>query len=331
MGNLLASWQQFRGGKRSREDVGQFERALESELFALHRDLRDGTYRRGGYTGFYITDPKLRHIHKAEIRDRIVHHAVYRVLYPIFNPTFIHDSYSCRLDKGTHRAVKRLESFTRKVSRNYTQPCWALKCDIRKFFDSVDHEILTTLLEKRIDDERVRDLLKEIVGSYETPSIWPAPNRERERESTLALGAKGIPIGNLTSQLFANIYMDPFDQFVKHELKERYYLRYTDDFVILGNSRAELEALLPRIRKFLVEHLRLELHPKKVSLRKLGQGIDFLGYVVLPHHTVLRTKTKRRMLRRVTQENLPSYLGLLQHANAHRLTENLKSKFPEET
>ena len=139
---------------------------------------------------------------------------------------------------------------------------------------------------------------------------------------------KGLPIGNLTSQLFANIYMNEFDQWVKHELKERFYLRYTDDFVILGESEAELQALIPRIAEFLAERLRLSLHPHKVSVRKLSQGIDFLGYVVRPHSTVLRTRTKKRMLRRIEQKNLSSYIGLLEHCDGHLLSERLKILVP---
>ncbi|MBI4175535.1 RNA-directed DNA polymerase [Candidatus Berkelbacteria bacterium] len=146
----------------------------------------------------------------------------------------------------------------------------------------------------------------------------------------MALRAKGIPIGNLTSQIFANIYMDAFDQFAKHELKQRYYLRYTDDFVILSNTREELENLLPRIRTFLTEKLRLELHPQKVIFRKLSQGIDFLGYVVLPHHTVVRTRTKKRMLRRIEQKNLSSYMGLLEHCDGYLLQERIQQLVPPE-
>ena len=128
--------------------------------------MKDKTYRHSDYTSFYITDPKLRHIHKAEVRDRIVHHAVYRILYPIFDKSFIFDSYSCRLNKGTHRAVKRLESFTRKVSGNYTKPCFALKCDVKKFFDSVDHQILLGIIQKKITDLDTIWLLKRIIGSF---------------------------------------------------------------------------------------------------------------------------------------------------------------------
>lgn len=168
LGNLFAAWREFRRGKRSRQDVQEFERHLEDNIFVLHRELVEGRYRHGSYHRFHIFDPKHRIIHKATVRDRLVHHAVYRVLYPLFDRSFIFDSYSCRIGKGTHAAVDRLEQFTRQVSQNNTRPCWVLKFDIKKFFDSVDHGILLEILEKKIDDHKTIGLLNEIVGSYST-------------------------------------------------------------------------------------------------------------------------------------------------------------------
>ena len=150
LSNLFAAWREFRRGKRGRQDVQEFERNLEDHVFALHDELIEGMYRHGSYHRFHIFDPKHRIIHKATVRDRLVHHAVCRVLYPLFDHSFIFDSYSCRVGKGTHAAVDRLEVFSRRVSRNDTRPCWALKFDVKKFFDSVDHEVLMDTLEKRI-------------------------------------------------------------------------------------------------------------------------------------------------------------------------------------
>ena len=284
----------------------EFEWDLEDNIFRLHKELKSKTYRHGYYTSFYITDPKLRHIHKADVKDRIVHHAVYRVLYPIFDPTFIYDSYFCRVIKGTHRAVKRLNDFSLKVSKNYTAPCFTLKCDIRKFFFSVDHEILFSLISRKVKDEEGLDLVGEIIGSFNADT------------------GKGIPIGNLTSQLFANVYLHELDKFVKQDLKVKYYIRYCDDFVILSEDVAYLESVCRKIEQFLQETLKLAFHEDKIMIRKLSQGIDFLGYVALPHHTVLRTKTKKRMLKRVNEENLPSYLGVLKHCDGYELEEKVR-------
>lgn len=177
LSNLFFAWREFRRGKRGRKDVQEFERHLEDSVFALHDVLTTGRYRHGAYHRFHIFDPKHRIIHKATVRDRLVHHAVYHALYPLFDHSFIFDSYSCRVGKGTLAAVDRLESFTRQVSKNDSMPCWALKFDIKKFFDSVDHGILLGTLEKRIasvavlprnDTDKVMDLLYEIVGSYST-------------------------------------------------------------------------------------------------------------------------------------------------------------------
>lgn len=239
------------------------------------------------------------------MRDRIVHHAVYRILYPIFDKCFIYDSYSCRIGKGTHRAVKRLERFSRKVSRNYTGPCFVLKCDIRKFFFSVDHQILFELIKKKVKDEAVLDLVNEIIESFHVDTN------------------KGIPIGNLTSQLFANVYLHELDRFVKYDLRVKYYIRYCDDFVILSDDVVYLRSVCSKISEFLEKELKLSFHEDKITIRKLRQGVDFLGYVVLPYHTVLRTKTKKRMLVRVDEENLSSYLGILKHCDGYKLAENV--------
>ncbi len=317
--NLFAAWREFRRGKRGRQDVQEFERHLEDHVFALHDELVDGWYRHGFYHRFHIFDPKHRIIHKATVRDRLVHHAVYRVLYPLFDSSFIFDSYSCRIGKGTHAAVDRLEQFTRQVSRNNTRPCWALKFDIKKFFDSVDHEILMGILEKRIASvaslprnatDQVVGHLNDVVGSYSTSNSVGGGGLQ---------GKIGLPIGNLTSQLFANVYLDAFDHFIKDALRVKHYIRYTDDAVILANAPAELRWLLPFIEQWLWSERRLTIHPNKTSIHKFSQGVDFLGYVTLPNHRVLRTKTKRRMFKRVNAMNMPSYLGVLKHCNGFTL------------
>ena len=257
-------------GKRKRTDVQEFERYLMRNIFALHNDLASGTYQHGGYHHFKISDPKPRDIHKASVRDRLVHHAIYRQLYPFFDKTFISDSYSCRKEKGTHKAMNRFRSFARKISENNTRTCWVLKCDIRKFFASVDQAILMDILKTYISDERTNVLIKNIVESFSSTEV-----------------GKGLPLGNLTSQLLVNIYMNEFDQFAKHTLKAKYYVRYADDFVFLSENRDWLVSLLPRISSFLHDSLTLELHPNKVSIETLSSGVDFLGWVHFPDHRVL--------------------------------------------
>lgn len=309
--NLLAAWYEFRKGKRSRPDIQQFEHYLEDNIFELHEDLANQRYSHGQYHQFRIADPKLRIISKASIKDRLLHKAIYRVLYPQWDKTFIYDSYSCRNDKGTHRAFSRLKNIARKISDNYTQPCFALKCDIRKFFDSIDHVILMSLLQERIADKKLLVLLKNIIQSFEHSP------------------GKGMPLGNLTSQLFANVYMDLLDKFAKHQLKAQYYLRYADDFIFLADNPDELMGYLIEVNQFLKNKLKLQLHPDKISFRKLNWGIDYVGYVALPHYKLPRMKTAKRILKNLQQavdrgdDNLEnkyqSYLGYLSHADSYEL------------
>jgi RNA-directed DNA polymerase len=328
--NLFLAWKVFRKGKAYRKDVMEFEWQLETYVFQLHRDLRNKKYRHGSYQGFYITDPKRRHIHKATVRDRVLHHAVYNKLYVFFDPTFIHTSFSCRLGKGTHKGVSWLERSIRKVSQNYTKPCYVLKCDIRRFFDSVDHLILLQILEKKIADKDTVWLLREIVASYGS-----GKSNLFER--------KGLPIGNLTSQLLANVYMNEFDQFVKRRLSVAFYARYTDDFVIVSQDKKFLCELLPIFTNFLDIKLKLSLHPDKVSIHKIHNGVDYLGYIIFPYHQLLRTKSRHRIYRELSKriaeykqgkvsedtpkQSLQSYLGTLSHADAYEVREDLKNSF----
>lgn len=328
--NLFSAWDAFRSDKGGKVDVQRFEFRLEENIFKLRRELQNKTYEHGPYTGFYIRDPKPRHIHKAAVRDRILHHAIFSIINPIFEPTFIQNSFSCRVGFGTHKGVGVLKEMIRKASANGTQPCFVLKCDIKKFFDAVDHEILITVLKKRIKDPDTLWLLEKIVQSF------------MSSRSNL-FDRKGLPIGNLTSQLFANIYMNEFDQFIKHDLKIKYYCRYTDDFLIVSSDRDYLLRLVPKIKSFLDQRLQLEIHPKKITIRKFQQGIDFLGYVVLPHYQVIRTKTRRRIFKKLSkrvgeyksgiiadktlEQSLQSYLGILTHANTHKLSQELKNQF----
>ena len=312
--NLLAAWEEFVRGKRGKRDVQEFSLALMDNIFALHEDLRNRTYRHGGYWAFNICDPKPRNIHKASVRDRLLHHAVYRILYPFFDRTFIADSYSCRLGKGTHKALNRFHSFAYAVNKNNTRTCWVLKCDIRKFFANIDHVILLEILAQYIPNREIMWLLREVVESFSS-----------------ARPGVGLPLGNLTSQLLVNIYMNEFDQFAKHKLKSKCYLRYADDFVVIGSSRAWLEKQVSHVERFLREKLKLELHPQKVSIQTLASGVDFLGWVHFPDHRVLRTATKRRMLRgiaeKMTPETVSSYLSLLRHGNTHGLRKRVESTF----
>ena len=289
--NLFAAWDAFASDKKKRRDVRWFEWRLEQNIFSLYRDLKSQRYQHGPYSGFYISDPKPRQIHKAIVRDRIVHHAVFAVLELVFEPTFIPTSFSCRRGKGTHSGVSTLEKSIRQVSQNYHQPCFVLKCDVRKFFASVDHAILLAMIGRRVGDERAMSLIREIVESYEADNSLRTGNK--------SFTSHGLPIGNLTSQLFANIYLNQFDQFMKHQQKVKHYLRYTDDFIVVHRDEAYLRNLIPSLTNFLATHLKLMLHPDKIFLRKCCQGVDFLGYVMLPHYRRLRTKTKRRILKKL--------------------------------
>lgn len=309
--NILDAWKEFSRGKKSRKDVQEFERDLMTNIISLHRDLVAKTYRHSAYQAFKISDPKPRDIHKASVRDRLLHHAIHRNLMPFFERTFISDSTSCQKGKGTHRALQRFKHFTNSVSMNDTKTVWVLKCDIKKFFANIDQTILLEILAGYIPDRDIVWLISIIVGSFHSS----APG-------------VGLPLGNFTSQLLVNIYMNEFDQFMKHKMKAVHYIRYADDFAVLSRDRAYLERILPLMQEFLWDRLRLTMHPNKISIETLASGVDFLGWMHFPHHRVLRTATKRRMFANpgiyaADEAVVNSYKGLLSHGNGWNLTKHI--------
>ncbi len=337
-GNLLLAYRKASLGKRGRPEVAAFFYGLEKNLFSLKESLLDGTWTPGPYRTFTIYEPKKRTIMAAPFRDRVVHHAICNVIEPLFDATFIYDSCACRTDKGTHFGVDRLQKFIRALpeSGNY----YALKCDVKNYFGSINHGILMDILSRKIRDEKLFSLLSKIVDS--TP------------------GPKGIPIGNLTSQLFANVYLNELDYFAKHTLRAKYYVRYSeslrgpihefahyllvdisrefmDDFVFLG-QKEELHTAKAKIAEFLTQQLDLVLHPKKANVLPVRCGVDFCGYAVFRSHRKLRASSVRRFARKlrrmrksgiaVPEKTVESWLAHAMHADTFGLQKKLLGGVP---
>ncbi len=304
--NLFLAWREFACGKKKNKDVANFSVKLSENIFNLHSDLSNRTYTHGAYEAFKISDPKPRDIHKATVRDRLLHHAIYRILYPYFEKRFIYDSYSCRDLKGTHRAMNRFLHFYREISKNSTKTCWVLKCDIRKFFASIDHKRLLEVIARHDIHTDTQNLIEKIIASFNSGTV----NR-------------GLPLGNLTSQLLVNIYMNEFDQFIKHKLKVHHYIRFADDFVVMNHDKDSLQKILIEIKDFLKHKLKLDLHPNKVFIKTFSSGVDFLGWVHTSYYRRLRTSTKRRMIKNLKNNPKPattaSYKGMLKHGNTYKL------------
>lgn len=319
--NLLGSWEKFSLGKSDKKDVLEFWRNLEENIFNIHFDLKNNNYGHGSYEKFIVCDPKKRIIHKAAVRDRIVHQAVSDYLLKVFDKRFIFDSFASRIGKGTHRAIGRLRLFCKILGRNGSTPCWILKCDIEKFFDNIDHKIIFSLIEKRIKDKKILNLIGEIINSFEVKKD------------------KGLPLGNLTSQLFANIYLNELDFFIKNILRLENFIRFNDDFVVVHTDKDFLSSLIPVIQNFLKEKLSLSLPEEKIFLRKLDWGVDFVGYVVFPGKILCRTKTKKRIIRETIRgakdfrhfkmsfgkfsKKSASYLGVLKHCSSFKLRQDI--------
>ncbi|MDY7080185.1 MAG: reverse transcriptase/maturase family protein [Chloroflexota bacterium] len=290
--NLYAAYRKARKGKRNRPDVASFEFDLEHNLLALQAELQDQTYCPGHYTNFYIHEPKRRLVSMAPFRDRVVHHALCQMIEPIWEARFIHTNFACRVGKGTHKALDQCHAWVRQYA-------YAFHGDIVKYFPSIDHQIMRSLLARRIADSQVMWLIDQILdsgagiqmGEY-PPAYFPGD------DLFAALRPRGLPIGNLTSQFWANVYLHELDKFVKHELRCSAYLRYMDDSVLFSNDKVQLHNWESAMQEFLASHLRILLHPRKSVVFPVKVGIDFCGFRIYPTHRRLRRSSVRRFVRR---------------------------------
>lgn len=328
---LYSAFKKAKKGKGKKQNIIKFEKNLSEEIRLLRTELLLKSYSPKPLCTFIIRDPKTRKISASAFRDRVVHHALCNVIEPIFDKLFIHDTFANRTNKGTNSALKRFDDFKRKVSRNNARKCYILKADVKQYFENVDHDILLDILKRKINDAEVIWLIKKIIKNYSN-------------------NYKGMPLGNLTSQFFANVYLNELDQFIKHKLKVKYYIRYVDDFVALHNSKGTLNQYKTDISEFLRQKLKIELHPHKSKITSLDNGINFLGFRVFYPHKLLRKSNIAKIKNKINSlkksydngnidydkvyDSIEGWMAYAEHANTYKfrkkLIEEVKKNFPNE-
>lgn len=343
---LFEAYLDCRKHKRNTINALMFEYNLEQNLFRLYEDLVSGEYKIGQSICFIVLYPKPREVWAADFRDRIVHHLIYNEIKDKFYKRFIKDTYSCIPDRGTTNAVKSVRAHAESVTHNYTETAYFLKADLKNFFVSIDKNILYDEIQKFVNEEWVLSLIKQVIFHNPKTSVCiksPAYKFDflpKYKSLWHAQSDKGLPIGNLTSQFFSNVYLNVLDQYVKHHLKCKYYCRYVDDFVIMHKSPQYLNDVHKDLTVFLKERLNLELHQNKKLINKVDKGIDFVGFVVKPYRINLRQKTIKRIFKIIREQKLNehwfyeceletfcstinSYLGMLRNTNGYRLRKEI--------
>lgn len=359
LSELFQAYQLCRKNKRHTVNAVVFETNYEQNLIQLWQEINLGTYTPGRSVAFIIEKPVKREIFAADFRDRVVHHLIISKINPYFEKQFIFDSYACRLGKGTHFGIRRADKFIRQCSENYSKDCFILKLDIQGFFMNINRDALFSrlslfieqkyvgadmarlieLCRKVIFNDPVRNCIKKSsskkwAGLPESKSLFHSPDNS------------GLPIGNLSSQIFANFYLDKFDHFIKHDLQIKYYGRYVDDFIVVHPSKAYLKSLIPEISIFLKNELHLTLHPKKIYLQHYSKGVKFLGTIIKPNRIYIANRTKGNFYQAIQMQNavvknhkpspeersnflssMNAYLGILGHYKTYRLRKKMLWKY----
>ena len=360
--DLFQAYYDARKNKRSTANALKFEMYYEKNLFELYEEIKNEKYEISRSICFISFNPVQREIFAGDFRDRVVHHLIYNYVSPFFERLFINDSYSCRVGKGTSYGIKRLDYFIRSCSRNYSQDCYILKLDIKGYFMSIDHSILYQKVEKtaqrfadviNFDVDLILRLIHKIIFHDYTKNCVVKGKREdwiglpKSKSLFYTKENKGLPIGNLTSQLFGNVYLNDFDNFTKHTLGIKYYGRYVDDFVIVHSDKEYLKSIIPVMREYLRVHLSIEIHPKKIYLQHFSKGVDFLGTAIKPYRIYIRNRTKgsfykkiqywnnflmekRRSQSKFTKEDtnqflssINSYLGIMANYNTYKIRKKI--------
>lgn len=342
--NLISAYYTCRMKKRLKHSSAEFEYKFEKEIIELEQQLKSRNYRPKSFCVFVVTEPKTREVFAASFRDRVVHHLLVNYLLPIFEPKFIFDSFACRENKGTHLAIERLSHFIKKITANNKKKAYFLQADIKNFFPSINHEILNSFIKRHIKNPDILWLVKVIIDFDCTEN--PIKKGQLSLFSQVpphkslfnAPKGTGLPIGNHTSQFFANIYLNELDQFIKHNLKCRYYVRYVDDFIILNESKEKLFQIKSEIENFLQKKLLLQLHPNKWMIQDTRDGIDALGYVIKPRYILARRRVIRSLKKKLKKfqqyesnkiemtyivASVNSYYAHFRHANSYHLRKNL--------
>lgn len=312
--NLYSAWEAAQRGKHRRLDVATFERNLETNLLRLERELNDGSYQPGRYRSFYIREPKRRRISAAPFRDRVVHHALVRMIAPIWEARFSNASYACRVGKGTHRAADQAQALLKRYR-------YALKADVAQFFPSIDHAVLEQLLARHIACQPTLDLCRKIIASGDgilaseyTLHLFPGD------DLFAALRPRGLPIGNLTSQFWANVYLNPVDTLLQRELRLP-HVRYCDDLLVFADNKATLHQAHAALEARMAA-LRLRLHPTKTRIHQCCEGIEFVGYRLFTDHRRLRRSNVQRFVQRLRRQQRAYRAG---HLSARRIQASIQS------
>ena len=356
--DMFRAFYDARKNKRHSFSALSFERNYETNLFELSDEIISGRYTISPSICFISFKPLMREIFAADFRDRIIHHFIYNYISPIFERLFINDSYSCRIGKGTSYGIKRLDHFIRSCSNNYKKDCYILKLDIKGYFMAIDHFVLYRKVEEILnrfreieyfDVDLVLRLVRQIVFHDSTKGCVLKGKKEdwqglpRTKSLFFSGKDKGLPIGNLTSQLFGNVYLNDFDHFIEYKLGCKYYGRYVDDIVIVHQDKEYLKSIVPFLRDYLKNNLFLELHPKKIYLQHFFKGVQFTGVLIKPYRIYIADHTKGSFYkktkywndfltksRKVSKENLDtllssenSYLGIIKQYNTYRLRKKI--------
>jgi hypothetical protein len=326
--------------KRNSINQLRFEIDLEKNLGALHRDLCSGDYKISRSVAFVITHPKVREVWAAEFRDRVVHHIIYNAISDRYFRRFIRDNYACIPTRGTHDGLHRVSGFARSITQNWTKPAYFLKADVANFFNSIDRPLLIGLAEKHVVEEWLRVLIRQVVmhdprSDFSMRSPAALFGKVPRHKSLLhAPAGKGLPIGNLTSQFFANLYMNELDQYVKHVLKARYYGRYVDDMVLLHEDPDVLNKWYVQMDEFIKSNLAIHFHPNKKHLNLIDKGMDFIGFIIKPSRVYLRQTSLSKCQQKIRaweqhgspvdtetlediSQSLNSYLGMLRQVDGY--------------
>ncbi len=358
LSELFSAYFDCRSNKRNTINALAFEVDYESNLITLCDEINNGTYQPGKSITFIVDKPVKREIFAADFRDRVVHHFIINKLNPLFEKRFIYDSYACRIGKGTHLGIQRVDRFIRQCSQNYTRDGYILKLDIKGFFMHINKNILFEKLSSFVqqnyllpDKALLLELCQKVIFNDSTQnciikgkrSNWDGlPPDKSLFQSTLNCG---LPIGNLTSQVFANFYLNTFDHFIKHDLGIRYYGRYVDDFVLVHQDKEYLTSLIPKLSNFLFSTLQLSLHSRKIYLQHYSKGVQFLGTIIKPYRIYIANRTKGNFYASIQRQNqavqlttpdketkaaflssMNSYLGIMKHYKTYKIRKQMLFK-----